>query len=238
VATATPAVSPTPAPRVHSVWLPVVAAGACLPGAGPADVALVLDASRSMGEVLPSGMSKLAAAASALDHFLALLRPGSRSALVVFSDQATLVAPFSKDPAAARGALRRVTPAGESRLDRGLAAGRDAMKAGGPTRAMVLVSDGRVSPEVRSAAVAEAEAAKAAGITLYAVGVGRAVDAVTLRRVASGDQFYWAQSDEDLKSVASAIAVLLPCPLAGTPGGGVGRPLALGQRGSRPGEGG
>lgn len=212
VVTATPpgpAASPTP--RSARAYLPTLVSASCIRRTS-ADIALVLDASTSMGERLPSGLTKLDAARAAFTAFANSRGPGDRLALVTFGDDARLAHGLADPPNGFIPALGRVVLEEQSRLDVGLALARTEL--GGDTgraRTLVVLSDGRVSPGSPSEAIAQAESARADGITVYVTALGSSVDLVTLRRVASAGQFYWSEDQPDLLEAYGTVSGAVGC---------------------------
>jgi Mg-chelatase subunit ChlD len=81
------------------------------------------------------------------------------------------------------------------------------------TPALVLLTDGRANPEGPELAVAEAEAAKQAGVTVFTIGLGQELDVAALRQMASRpDGYHHAPDAEQLADIYRSIAVTLPCP--------------------------
>ncbi|RIL08344.1 hypothetical protein DCC79_14045 [bacterium] len=201
-ATETPRLAPTasetprPTPTLkfgdpvldRHVFLPLVVREAC-PDVAAADIVVVLDTSNSMSERAVDGGTKLAAAAAAVGALFDGLGPADRVALVTFDAAARVAAPLSGDPAAARAALATLPLADGTAIDAGLRTARGLLAAapdrGARRAAIALLTDGRAHPSAPSAVVAEADAVKAAGIALYAVGLGREVDDRLLASIAS-----------------------------------------------------
>jgi hypothetical protein len=107
-------------------------------------------------------------------------------------------------------------PRMQTRLDLGIAAARDEIAANGRShveRAIVVLTDGLANPVPMDVAVAEADAARALGITIHAVGLGHAIDEPGLRRIAGHpSRYHHATDDDDLAELYGRIASRLPCP--------------------------
>jgi Mg-chelatase subunit ChlD len=185
-------------------------------------VVLVLDASSSMTEDDGTGRSKLAAAQTAIRVFLDTLHldAGDQAALVAFNESADVLQPLTGRRADLDAALAVVQPRPLTRIDLGIDAaaaeltGPRASPANAPM--MVVLTDGRSTPVGPEVAVARAAVAKAAGITIFAVGLGNDIDFAALTAMASGiDRFYHSPSAADLVDIYKRIAVLRPCPAQG-----------------------
>jgi Mg-chelatase subunit ChlD len=211
----TPAPSATPRPA-RPVYLPVVQQGHCLVQVQHADVMLVLDTSHSMTE--PTGQeTKLAAAVAAAQLFVGLLRlPADQVGLVTFDGAARLAAPLGSAGETVRRALAEAVTGSGTRIDMGLE--RAAAELAGPGHRLtnrpviVLLTDGRPSGTTDAEVVARATEARAAGIEVFAVGLGADVDPDLLTRLASGpDHVYLAGAGRDLEGIYRAIAGTIPC---------------------------
>jgi Ca-activated chloride channel family protein len=182
------------------------------------DVVLALDASTSMLDGAGGGQSKLAAARVAARVLLGALRPSAdQAAVVAFSDDASVLQPLSADLAALGAALDRITVHEHTRIDRAIeeASGELASAHRRPANrpVLVLLTDGRANPVPAEVAEQRATTAKAAGITVFTVGLGADVDSASLRRIASSaDHYFEAPDAAALAGVYHRIAVRLPCP--------------------------
>jgi hypothetical protein len=220
-ATVTPSPSPSATPTATGtpwpVVLPIALREQCTPSRQPADIALVLDASNSMLDMTSAGRSKMDAARAAIRTFLTLLTPGAdQAAIVWFNDTAAVAEGLTGDRVALAGALGSVRNHAHSRIDLGIDAARQEL---GGTRhklgnrlVMIVLTDGLPNPIPPEQVVAAAAQAKAAGQTIYTIGVGDDVDANLLRAVASTPSgFYGAPDGEALNRIYSAIAAVIPC---------------------------
>lgn len=78
----------------------------------------------------------------------------------------------------------------------------------------VMQTDGRSNPRPASEAVARAGEAKAAGVTVFTIGLGADIDVEALAAIASRPAWYYGAPDgEALAEIYRAIAVALPCPV-------------------------
>ncbi len=233
-ATATPRPSPSATAEPGPIYLPVLSERACLPGR--LAVALVLDMSTSMRRPLADGRPKVAAVLEAAGAFLARLdleRGGHRAALAGFNDRAWTALPLSADRAVLAAALADL-PAGMAegtRLDLALAEGMTLLSAApsGTTPVLVLLTDGlpnRVPTPLpqgsqEETVLAAAARARAKGVRLYAIGVGRPdapelpdrIDAALLTAIA-GDRSRYFEADDSpaIDRAWQALGAALLCP--------------------------
>lgn len=213
--TPTPTRGPTPVPT--PIFLPLLQRGECLEKQR-VDVVLVIDSSDSMLDDVGGGRNKLDLALEAAARFSELLDlpAGDAVALVHFNGEAAIDLPLSRNPAAVRAALARLPQAPGTRIDLGLQLA--ALALSGPERspanrpAVVLLTDGRPSGTSPEAVIAAGEALRSAGTAVYAVGLGRDVDAELLARLASGpSRLILAPRAEDLARIYAELARDLPC---------------------------
>jgi Mg-chelatase subunit ChlD len=208
-----------PVPRVEVIgrlFLPWLAKAQCRPRR--VDVALVFDTSRSMEQPADAGGErKLDAARAAARGFLDAMRfPGDRAAIVAFDADARLLQGLTADPSAALAGLDALATQPGTRIDAGLTIGRAALADPNRSRAvapvLVLLTDGRPTPGTRQAAVDAAAAARAAGITVFAIGLGSDVDAGLLVELA-GDlgRAFLAPDAGTLRAVYDALAGEVLC---------------------------
>jgi Mg-chelatase subunit ChlD len=199
------------------------------------DVALVLDLSTSMRADTRGGRPKVEAALEAAAAFVALLDlsmdgsgTGDRAAIVGFNDRAWTEQGLTGDRGELQAALGRLAPqtAANTRLDLAVAAGAEAALGNGhradALAVMVLLTDGRptaVPPgedgRPESTVLAQAEAARLAGVRLFTIGVGTAedVDASLLRAMATEWSGYlYAPDAEDLRAIYAELAATVRCP--------------------------
>jgi len=233
--TATPP-PPTATPRPGPIFLPIAVREQCKPLRTYSDVALVLDMSTTMRERTPDGRRKVEAVVAAAADFVAGLSlapeaaaPGDRVAIVGFNREAWIAQGLTGD-AGLLGAAIRTLPermAEHTRLDLAVARGAEAL--GGAraesTPVLVLLTDGLPNQvpyaedgTMESTVLRRADAAKAAGITIYAIGVGRAdgpapeVNAALLRALASQpEQYYPAPDAGQLGRIYGELTRVIPC---------------------------
>jgi len=201
----------------------------CDPTQQRIDVSLVIDASTSMDELTRAGRSKIAAALSAAHSFLDLLQlndpQGDQAAIVTFNSDAWILAPLTSDRSDLDAALATVSLGQQTRLDRAVAVGAQTLADStrrrlGNEPVLVLLTDGRANPVPIEAAVAEADVAKAAGVTLFTIGLGEDIDAEGLAAMAStASGFLRAPDAEDLAAVYAQVARSIPCPASAWWGG-------------------
>ncbi len=167
--------------------------GDCPQGDGRFDVVLVVDRSGSMEG------GKMVAAKNAVISFLGELVPGAAQvALVPFSTLAEVLQPLTPDLDKIVQALRGVEPIGMTNMRPGLELALAELE--GPMarpevpRIVVLMTDGRPTDEAQ--ALVAAASVKAAGLTLYTIGLGSDLDADVLRRMASSPELYYPASSE------------------------------------------
>lgn len=232
--TPSPTATPTATPELGPIYLPLALHEVCKPGQQRIDVALVLDASTSMAEPTRSGRPKIEAAIEAASAFLDLLAlddgsatsvTGDQAAIVAFNADAWVLAPLTDDRSALDDALGAVALAPQTRLDRAVAVGVEALadsvrRRAGNQPVLVLLTDGRANPVPIETAVAEAETAKAAGVTVFTIGLGEDLDADGLAAMASSPEgFLRAPDGEDLAAAYAAVARRIPCPATAWWGG-------------------
>lgn len=225
----TPECCRTPSPTAsssaasHRVWIPVVLRERCSDADRAAkrfSVMLVIDASTSMGETAGDGTArtKLMAAQQAIPVLVNALdlQGGDRVGLVTFNAEAVLAQPLTGDRSRIDAALAKVTLAANTRLDLGIAAAEAELT--GPRRGIgyervaVVLTDGRATGGPDSA-IAEAQRAKAMGLTFFTIGLGGDADLSSLARIASRPEYsYAAPLASVLGGIYGQIGRLLPCP--------------------------
>jgi Mg-chelatase subunit ChlD len=198
----------------------------CVPSEQTVDVTLVIDTSSSMLDpTRPGGQRKLDAAVEAALGFLDYLKlppDGSQDqvAIVWFNTNVGLESPLTGDRAAVERAIRSLPlrQAPGTHIDKGLDTAHDEMT--GPrhraqnNRAVILVTDGRqeLTGGGRPAVLAAADRIKAAGITLWTIGLGVDADQDLLREAATSPDYYkYAPDAEDLRLIYEEIARVVPC---------------------------
>lgn len=216
----TATITPRPTVAPMRVLLPLLLREACQPETRHADVALVLDTSSSMLEPTATGGSKLAAAVAAAGVFLDQLHlaaGGDQAAIVTFDHGATVAQPLTADRAALNAALAKIITGRQTCISCGIDAAATEL-AGTRQRqenvpVLVLLTDGRANPEPAEEGVRRAALAKAAGVTLFSIGLGNDVDLGALAAIASRpDYFHHAPDAADLEGIYRAVAGTIPCP--------------------------
>ncbi len=218
--TSIPTVTPPPtASPLRRVYLPIAELRHCVRSSVSANVVLALDASSSMLEEVRPGYRKLDAAIAAASQFLDRLRPPDQVALVTFDDSAALAQTLTSDFGAPMAALAGLATAQHTRIDLGIRMAREELaserRRGENRPVLILLTDGKANPVPITAAEAEASLAKAAGITIFTIGLGEPeeLDHEALSRIASSREYYYQTPDaNDLTAVYAAIAGEIPCP--------------------------
>ena len=142
---------------------------------------------------------------------------GVQAAITGFNAGAHVLQGLTSDRRLLGEALGRIDTASTTRLDLAVAAGK-AVLTGEEHRsdnatALVLLTDGRANPIGPEVAVARAAEAKAAGTTLFTIGLGEDLDVAALGAIASKPAYFYRAPDAaDLAAIYRAIAVELPCP--------------------------
>jgi Mg-chelatase subunit ChlD len=197
-------------PVVSHAFLPLTFARGCIPAASGADVVLALDNSDSMRG------SKLADAVAAAGAFLQLLEPDrDQAAIVTYSADAQLAHRLTSDRSALLRTLAAIPPSNGTRLDRGLAvAVEEALGERHRPRnrpVVVLLSDGNQHEE-RGEAVSVASIARAAGVTVFVIGLGSDVDMGLLRAVAGHpSRAYFAPDAQALAGIYLQVGGAVTC---------------------------
>lgn len=156
----------------------------------PLDLALVLDSSGSMADNDPQGLRK-----SESKKLVDALLANDRASVVDFDGSARLAQALTSDKAAIKAAIDTIDDSGSTNIGAGVRIGIDSLGPQGTSaRVMVLLTDGDGS--YSSDLTAEA---KAKSITIYAVGLGSAVNETLLREIATqtgGEYFPVAQAGQ------------------------------------------
>lgn len=224
-ATLTPSPQPTaastdtPTPRPAPIYFPLaLEEPPCEPGSRHVDVVLVIDASTSMLDPTAAGRTKLDAAKEAANSFLDQLDASDQVAIVAFNADAWLLQELTSDRAALDSAIVGITSAQQTCIvcAVGEAADELASDRRNPdnTPVLILLTDGKSNPRPVGEAVARAELAKQAGVTIFTIGLGDDLDFGALGRIASKPTYYYHAPDaEELGDIYGAIAVEIPCPV-------------------------
>ncbi|MFQ5459577.1 MAG: VWA domain-containing protein, partial [Anaerolineae bacterium] len=171
-----------PAPEAATVYLPMTQVVRCAVKPVALDVALALDISSSMNA--PSragGVSKIEAARDAAAGFVDALRDIDRVAVVAFDENAVVVSGLTSDLVRVRGMIDALSTGRGTRIDRGLVAATDVLAArrDDAEGVLILMTDG-VPSDGADLVVPAAEDARAAGVTIYTIGLGPEIDAQLL----------------------------------------------------------
>lgn len=213
-----------PIPRIlvneRSEWLaymPYVSRNTCRPKR--TDVVLVIDVSSSMEGAADdgSGRTKLGAAVDAARTFLAQMQlPQDQAAIATFDENARVVQRLTGSRGLLEAELRSIALGSGTRIDRGIrvAFGELLSPRHDPLNAavMIVLTDGQPSGGSEASTLREARDARAAGIEVYAVGLGSDADLGLLSFIA-GDhtRAFLAPSAALLRSIYEAIAGEVLC---------------------------
>lgn len=200
---------------VKRVYLPILLKENCIRRVRPVDLVLVLDSSESMAAPAAGGGTKLDGAREAARGFLALLSlPYDRAGVVSFNAAGSVESTLTGDAAALGAALDRLATSPGTRIDLGLEAAGRVLAAGPRPEAkpvVVLMTDGRQNGDA-APVLRQAEALKAAGATVYAIGLGVDVDSSLLRQLASAPEAYFdSPTEQDLRAIYAQISERLAC---------------------------
>ena len=164
-------------------------------------LALVLDASGSM-------KPRVKQAQAAAIRFVRQIQPGDQFMVLQFSDAVQLTQGFTGDAENLVAAVRHVGAKGGTALYDAVAEGCQRLQAAPGRRAMLLVTDGKdendagTAPGSQRSIDESLRMAREGGVTIYAVGLGKAVERGVLERFAqdTGGRAYFppavAQMDE------------------------------------------
>jgi len=168
------------------------------------DVVLVLDRSSSM-----AGAKFNAARNAAMSFTFEMDFQRARVALVSFGDEATLDQPLTAVPADVVRALAGLGATGTTALGPAIREARTELTGPrarpGVQQAVVLLTDGL--PQLPGVAREEAAQARAAGIAVFAIGLGGDLDRAFLVELAGGDdRAFSAPTDAELADIFTRIA--------------------------------
>lgn len=205
------------APWSFDQFLPYVAHNVCQETSTPADVILAMDISGSMNDPVQSGGTKLDAAQKAAETFINLLNfPLDQAGIVSFAATATLQHPLGASAASLINTLYSLTANGPTRIDLALVQFRQELAGprhkGTNTPVIILLTDGKPTDTTPEAVLAEAAAAKAAGIVIYTIGLGTDVNITLMQNMAtSPDYYYQAPTTDELTYIYEQIANRIQC---------------------------
>lgn len=173
----------------------------------PTDVALAIDLSGSMDNDGGNPPQPISSVLKAADTFTTALHQGDQAAVVTFASRAALVDPLSGNLAKVANDIEklRIAPSEQH----GTTNTGDAIKAAtteltskdhnsAARKVLVLLTDGLATspdPNPSQYALQQAAAAKAAGITIYTIGLGKSADMQFLEQVASSPADAYAAVD-------------------------------------------
>ncbi|MBI3942982.1 MAG: VWA domain-containing protein [Chloroflexi bacterium] len=173
----------------------------CTGGATSADVMLLIDHSGSMGGV------PLQDAKNGALGFISLLDPAYHQVSVIaFDDVADVLQTLTADYNAARQAIMGINVGGGTEIAVALEQGIYEFQTRGRQGArwtMILLSDGE-SPA--PPAIAAADTAKAMGIRIFTIGLGRANGTLLQRLASSSQDYYYTASSSNLTQIYQYIA--------------------------------
>ncbi|MEO8082585.1 MAG: VWA domain-containing protein [Ardenticatenales bacterium] len=175
-----------------------------------ADVAVIIDTSLSM-----IAENKMVSAKAAALRFLSGLDLGHHKASVVaFSDVARLVQPLTSDRALLEAAIDGLQPDGSgTNIADALATAMQHITSAGRADALpvvVLLTDGAPNrpyvPEPNTAALAQAERARARRAYVITIGLGRFIDSLLMENIASSRaDFFYSPNTIDLDRIYTTI---------------------------------
>jgi Mg-chelatase subunit ChlD len=231
--TSTSTATPTSTKAVEPAYLPFLAQywpqatptpEKCVPDIQTVDVAIVIDTSTSMSEPTHTdGVAKLEAAIDAGLGLVDLLKfPATQdrdqAAVIGFNAESTVVTALTSDKAAIAAGLAslRDMQAQGTHIDTGIDAAFGELTStahrAGNHQAMIVVTDGFQSDGANDRVLRAADRAKAAGISVWTVGLGESVDHDLLRAAASSaSQFRVAPNAAGLRLIYEEIARVIPC---------------------------
>ncbi|RMG90429.1 MAG: VWA domain-containing protein [Chloroflexi bacterium] len=219
VGQATGTMNVTTPPTPSFVFLPVVQLNYCIPTSHPADIILLLDSSGSMANPTSSGnTSRLAAAQAAATDFLNIINlPPDQASIIDFDSEARVLVPLTSDRAALIASLQSLVAEGLTRIDLALATARQELSSGrhnpAHTAVIILLTDGKPFGVGEEPVIAEANAAKAAGIIIYTIGLGDSINETLLKTIATDPtHFYHSPTADDLSQIYAEIAGFISCP--------------------------
>lgn len=202
-----------PKPLPNPLHLPMLLTERCDVATRFVDVALVIDTSSSMaGEPIAAARAATLAMVRA-----ARLDRGDRIAVVTFHGDARLALPLTRDRERAEDSIRSLEVTGtgtaiDAALRQATAELTDPGHRSPNAPLIVLLTDGRQGGGAASA-LAAADAARAKGVTLSAIGLGPDVDLVTLRAIAgSDDRFFQSPTPAATQRIYFELAQDLLCP--------------------------
>ncbi len=204
-------------PLTFQLFLPLAMRDYCQ--AGGMDIILSIDSSKSMLEPTEiGGPTKLTAAQGAAVEFLSLLDFSlDQAGVVSFDRTAVLEHPLSTDQTSLENTINGLDTEYETRIDLALSVSEQELTGShhilNNYQVLILISDGQLWGTTETAVYDAATHAKAAGITLYTIGLGENVNQTILQNIATTatNHYYYAPSTADLTAIYTEIAASLPC---------------------------
>lgn len=204
--------------QARAARVPLYTIGVGEPGKNePVTSILVLDCSASMKE--PAGendeVSKMDALHRAAARFVDIMRPGARTALLPFSDEAKAVKEFSDNKDELKREIRRLAPEGDTALFDATHDAIETLLARQPEgkRAVVVMTDGKDTCSHRRRVREVIDEARAAQIPLHMLGLGRAddLDENVMRAMGqlTGGTYNHAESSQRLYEIFENLSILL-----------------------------
>jgi Mg-chelatase subunit ChlD len=214
-------------PRLHPwiVYLPRVVNPLCTPSGHPADIAIMLDRSGSMGhEGLAATRRHVAGLVQDLDleHY--------RVALLAFDQRVEVLAGLGSDRRRIEQGLTGLALAPGTRLERAIRSGAAALGgvrgAPGRRRLLIMITDGvQTGPGGQEAVLRAAATARAQGLELLVIAIGPAPGRRLLEGVAGRPRnLIEARTPDDMAGAFRELMATLQC--AGEPGAASGPPAS------------
>jgi len=212
-----------PKSREHQIfgcdlWLEVF--GVSLPGLGckTLDMMLVIDRS---GSIDSTELGQLKTAGKAFVDAVSPSTAGTHVGQSSFATTGTLDLHLNDTPATIKAAIDALVSGGFTNLKEGIEKATGELDSADPHErpaipdVMVIMTDGNPNQppddaNARATGKAAADAAKAAGIEIFVVGIGADVDATYLKTIASGADHYFSAAD--FASLQAELAKLAECP--------------------------
>ena len=213
-----PTPTPTPTPKPRPIYLPILIKDKlCQDGFKYTDVVLVIDTSLTMLDVDDSGHMKITSAKTASHSFVKLLQlPNDQVGVVQFNRDAKLVQPLTGNRALADAAIDALQSHQYTRIDLGIELAQQELTSvrhnADHNQTMVLLTDGIPDGTTHDVVVATAAAAKAAGIRIFTIGLGKdgELDLPLLQDSASSlSDFYRAPTGDELDGIYRQLAYII-----------------------------
>lgn len=175
----------------------------------PSDVVLAIDLSGSMNDAGGTPPEPISSVLTAAQSFVARLEAGDQVGVVSYATDAMRAVPLGSDTAAAEAAIERlsIAPAEEAGATNIGAAIHLATEEFTSARhnqnarsVLVILTDGMATApgaDPEAFALAAADAARAAGVTIFAIGLGERVDDAFLAKLADDDVHTYRAATRD-----------------------------------------